>query len=355
MPKQDSFFCQPMAVALGILALAPFVAAGIGCTRDSSLDKPGGIDASRNDIALAGPDVASCSKYPVTSREDDGGVTWWWWYFHWQSTAGLADLCASYGAGAMMVVEVAAPRNPTPSTTLPECSTEEVLRGGTRACAVANSFRFVTPCDAGEMLFELPSEYAFNGYYHIESAQVPAAPRHPIMQDVHCTRDLYVAGGPTAALVDAGSTTTDAAMAGIDVGDEDAGAAEAGTIDAATTEAGTSCGPPGAIIPVGGSCGVTITHCQSAWDGGCQGYALAQTATMSLWACGARCGDLFVGFRGGCATTAVEDEVHPPFVIAGVEREAMMECVRAYLFGARFDCVPAEGWLKVHVDGCTLP
>lgn len=155
----------------------------------------------------------SCSKYPTTTRIDSNGTTWYWWYLHWQSAStDLGAFCASYGAPASMVVEVAVPQNPSPTTPLPICTNEEIWKGGDHACAVAGSYRFEAPCGAGELLFELPSENTFNGHYHFESAQVPAAPRHIINQDVHCARDLYVtAPSPGPIALDAG--------AGIDSGD----------------------------------------------------------------------------------------------------------------------------------------
>jgi hypothetical protein len=189
------------------------------CTRDDSMGSAVNHDAAADIVDTAGihlgevwPDAAMCSKYPVTSRTDANGVTWWWWYFHWDTVTGLPGLCASYGTGAKMVVEVAFPANSSPTTSLPECTNDEIQNGGTRACAVASAYRFDAECTAAGLLFELPSQYAFDGYYHIESAEVPAAPRKLVQQDVHCSRDLYVAGGPAMGpiVADGGTDTADA-------------------------------------------------------------------------------------------------------------------------------------------------
>jgi len=175
-----------VAVVLGLLV--------VGCEGSN-----GDVDAS----AVGGVSVGGamgCSKYPTTSRTDSQGTTWWSWYLHWQSAGvsvasgvnDLASFCATYGDGALMVAEVMVPRNASPDTSLPACTQAEIMSGGDRACAVAGAYRFEAPCGAGELLFELPSESAFNGFYHFGSNAVPSPPRHLIMQDVHCPRDLYV-------------------------------------------------------------------------------------------------------------------------------------------------------------------
>jgi hypothetical protein len=156
----------------------------------------------------------SCSKYPSGSRTDGNGTTWWWWYFHWQSASpDLAGFCATYGSGAVMVLEVAVPPNPSagasPASTLPPCTSDEIWQGSSRACSVANAFRFEAPCTTGEMLVELPSENTFNGYYHFESAEVPAPPRHLVNQDVHCSRDLFVTAPNSGPLVPDGGPGLD--------------------------------------------------------------------------------------------------------------------------------------------------
>jgi hypothetical protein len=74
---------------------------------------------------------------------------------------------------------------------------------------MANAWRFEVACSAGEHLFQLPSEMLFHGYYHIESGQYPTSARQPILQDIHCGRDLYPPGGlvrPPGGVTDGGVT-----------------------------------------------------------------------------------------------------------------------------------------------------
>lgn len=207
----------PHRILSHVLAATVGVAAAMGCggggelpgarsPEDGAKPTDGLVPDSSTQPASRESGDGSCSKYPATTRTDSNGTTWYWWYLDWQSAStDLARFCATYGAGASMIVEVAVPQNPSPTTTLPVCTSDEIRNGGSRACAIADSYRFEAPCVAGEMLFELPSENAFNGYYHFESAAFPAQPRHLVNQDVHCTRDLYLAAlEPGAILVDAG-------------------------------------------------------------------------------------------------------------------------------------------------------
>lgn len=161
--------------------------------------------SSNGDSELNG----DCSKYPRSTRTDSDGTTWSWWYLHWQNASTDLDaFCATFGADASMIVEATFPRNPAPTSTLPLCSQDEILNGSDRPCAVADAYRFEAPCTAGELLFELPSDAAFNGYYHFESPDVPGLPRHLVRQDVHCTRDLFIVAptpGPTPLGADGGA------------------------------------------------------------------------------------------------------------------------------------------------------
>ena len=166
-------------------------------------DRP---DASPSDTAaVAGDRKQDCRSLPEPTQVNDAGATLYWWYFHWQDTD-LASTCASYGDGAKMVLEAIVPQNTTPSEVLPRCTSSEVRNGGMRVCTVSGSFRFEADCTASELLIQLPSQYAFDGYYHIESTQFPNPPRGMVWQDVHCGHDLYT-GGPAPAPVkpDAGS------------------------------------------------------------------------------------------------------------------------------------------------------
>jgi hypothetical protein len=159
--------------------------------------------------AVAADGKQDCRSLPEPTQVNDAGATLYWWYFHWQDTD-LASTCASYGDGAKMVLEAIVPQNTTPSEMLPVCTNSEVSNGGTRVCTVSGSFRFEADCTASELLIQLPSQYAFDGFYHIESTQFPNPPRGMVRQDVHCGHDLYT-GGPTPAPVrpDAGLSPSD--------------------------------------------------------------------------------------------------------------------------------------------------
>jgi hypothetical protein len=165
---------------------------------------------------------------------------------------------------------------------------------------------------------------------------------------------------PRPSAVDAGASEAGAVETGVseagvrEGGASEAGVREAGASEAGASEAGASCAPAGGVIPIGGTCGPAVTHCATAWNGDCWNGALTTATTGALWACGARCGDLSVGFSDGCATAVLVVEAHPPFVTNGSTYDAMMECVRTYLLSTRFDCVPSDGWITLHVDGCTL-
>jgi hypothetical protein len=170
-----------------------------GCTRD---DSPGSGDAW------------SCNLPP---RVDAEGVTQWSWRLQWWGNGDLAAACASYGAEAKMVMEVDVPTNPRASSTLPDCTTDEVLSGATRACAIAGAYRFEADCAAGELRFELPSENTFHGYYHIEGAAVVETMRHLLGQNVECSRQVFTRTGVSAA-----PPAPDAGAPGPDVSDANA-------------------------------------------------------------------------------------------------------------------------------------
>ena len=207
-----------------------------GCTRNDSLGTADRHDASQSETAgpgseTAAPDgnppsdtrlvvpaeVGTCSNYPSAPRVDSAGVDQWSWYLHWFGVTGdLASTCASYGAGAKMVLEVDVPQDPAASNTLPDCSVDEVLNGASQVCAIAGAYRFEADCAAGKVLFEMPSQYTFHGYYHIEGPLVSVVYRQLVSQDVHCTRDLYLPTGLAAApsVGDAGAAPADATADG---------------------------------------------------------------------------------------------------------------------------------------------
>ena len=139
-----------------------------------------------------------CSEYPSTSRVDGAGVTQWWWYFRW-SAEDLAAVCASYGVGAKMVLEVDVPNLPDAGTSELDCTTSEVVSGTTRTCAIQGAYRFEADCTAGEVLFELPSQNTFHGWYHIEGALAAKTIRSLVGQGVECPRSVFARGYVPAA------------------------------------------------------------------------------------------------------------------------------------------------------------
>jgi hypothetical protein len=186
----------------------------------STSTNPSKCDASPGPEVLMLPDAPpiSDSSSDVTdtwcqdvmqSHVNAAGETVWWWRYHWDwAGQDLSALCASWGNNAKMILEVLVP----PSTTdagvnLPTCTPEAITTGAGPACMVENSRRFEVACTDGRFLLELPSQYAFSGYYHIESPSYPNSPRHTVYQDVHCSHDLYsMPSGPTATETDGGSS-----------------------------------------------------------------------------------------------------------------------------------------------------
>ena len=138
-------------------------------------------------------DAPECTQYPQEPTVDSTGTTQWMWYFSWQESD-LANICASYGVGARMVVELSLPMYSFIGSG-PACSGGEILNGGSRACAVQGAFRFETPCTSGAAQFAVPGDTMDVGYYHIESQEIPGAPRRLLGQDADCPRALYPSRG----------------------------------------------------------------------------------------------------------------------------------------------------------------
>lgn len=204
---------------------------------------------------------------------------------------------------------------------------DEIASGGTHACAISDAYRFEAACTAGGLLFELPSELTFTGYYHVESTLVPGEPRRTVFRRTTCVRDVYV--DPTSAVEDL----------------------DAGAMDATSGEAGQICQSNLGEIPLGGSCTSTVTHCPSAWTEICYNAALGEVVDPIAQGCGGSyCGILSVGFRAGCAT------VTQGFGdLDGMGDDGTQACLESYLLTHRFDCVPRDGWIDVPLSGCLLP
>jgi hypothetical protein len=106
-------------------------------------------------------------------------------------------------------------------------------------------------------------------------------------------------------------------------------------------------------IATGGTCSTTVNPCQPPVDD-CLSSALKMTLWPTFNACGFYCGDFAVGFSAGCVTS-VTSLLSPPS--AGTDDPqwvAGVACLKNALFGARFDCVLADGWQRVYVGSCTL-
>ena len=226
---------SPQPKAHPLLALVCCTLTFGGCTRDDSLGNNAKKDANSEpdvtlpdvtptpdaapplspDLGVPGPDTKlapdttsvspsdawSCSAPP---RADDAGVPQWSWYFLWPSSEPLASVCASYGAGAKMVLEVDLPTDPHASSSLPDCTTDEVVNGTTRACAIAGAYRFEIDCTAGALYFELPSENTIHAWYHMEGALVTKIKRYVVGQGVECARSVFVVGFAALPVPDGG-------------------------------------------------------------------------------------------------------------------------------------------------------
>jgi hypothetical protein len=119
---------------------------------------------------------------------------------------------------------------------------------------------------------------------------------------------------------------------------------------------GSGCGqvPAGVGIPVADNCPAEWTQCKVPDPtAGCSETALAKTARAAIQACGAYCGDLAVGFSGGCASAVFENL--SVGTVAGVTHDVALACVQAYLSSTHFDCVPTEGWERVWIGSCGIP
>jgi hypothetical protein len=140
--------------------------------------------------------AVGCPMVPSTWRVDEAGRTLWWAHFNWQQDD-LASVCASYGPGAKMVLELVGAANDQ-AASLPTCSNAEVMGGGTQVCAVANSWRVETECTKGDILFESPATTLGSptGYYHIESSLVPDSARRFVDAQSPCVRDARPGTGP---------------------------------------------------------------------------------------------------------------------------------------------------------------
>ena len=163
----------------------------------SDAEKTGALDAFAVDTpmdstpvvdAFAANDVAIC-PYPLETFVDGNGTTQWWWFFDWQAP-NLAEICASYGPWSTMVVEIDVP-NYAFSSSDPVCSADDIVRGSGQACAVAGTLRVEISCTQGSFRFAVPSDRIGIAYYHIESQEVPGAPRHVLAQDDLCPRSLH--------------------------------------------------------------------------------------------------------------------------------------------------------------------
>lgn len=251
------------------------------------------------DGGVPGPEVgrdagdATPCPYPNTSREDGSGKTYWWFQFDWRQD-NLGDICASYGPGAKMVVELSRGSTPAPVTGLPVCTGEEVMGAGGRSCAAGA--RLETDCMAGQMLFEadaeIGSEYA-PYYFHIESPQIPDPPRRLLEPDATCSRTLHPRFLP---MVPAGSPDVGADSGGLfaDLYDPSRHGQPCQTntdcpsygqecvIDAAVTDC--QVGPIGRCVPF------TASNCV-AWSIGC--YCLRRFGGMCGGIPGTSCGNLY--------------------------------------------------------------
>jgi hypothetical protein len=140
---------------------------------------------------------------------------------------------------------------------------------------------------------------------------------------------------------------------GIEVHDSPAEGGVPTDEDAIGADDAAMCGTPLPVetIPGTGSCSTTITRCGTSPDS-CLGAELRTVLSSRLAACGIYCGDLFVGFSGGCATSI-------RWIVAGavngIAETTAKLCLEKTLFASRFDCAPGEGWQRLFLGSCTVP
>ena len=140
-------------------------------------------------------DAPQCRVLPGPDTSDGGVKRWVWRYT--PEPADLWNVCDSYGSIPKLILEVVVKGYPNPRAGLPYCTANEVAMGATRACAVADAFRFVADCDQADMLIELPTDQpALEAYVHVESRNVTSSPRQMATVASQCERLLL--GGVSA-------------------------------------------------------------------------------------------------------------------------------------------------------------
>ena len=180
-----------------------FLDANLAETAPWPLSDAGSVDARSADPTDAPitADAFVCPN-PSESHVDGDGATTWSWHFVWQRD-NLANVCASYGTGAKMVLEIEGSVLVGPASTLPTCTNEEVMGIGSRTCVASGMGRLEADCLAGELQFEMTTNqaprigYVYpSGYYHVESQENPNTARKFVQTDTDCSSELIPHSGP---------------------------------------------------------------------------------------------------------------------------------------------------------------
>jgi hypothetical protein len=104
----------------------------------------------------------------------------------------------------------------------------------------------------------------------------------------------------------------------------------------------------GPVPPAGEACQATPEACPPSEGFSCFGNPLANTVRPALKVC-AYCGEVALGFSSGCAS-----DIRVRLGLAGPPLDAAEACIRQALLGKRWECAPAEGWVSISIDSCTL-
>ena len=188
----------------GLVGSGGALGTGGSLPRDASIVETASLPLFDAEAAGDVPVMADAFVCPSASdsRVEGDGTTVWSWRFVWQRDD-LASVCASYGTGAKMVLEINSSVLVAPASALPSCTVEETMGIGSRTCVAYGMGRIEADCLAGELEFEMTTNQAPrigwdypNGYYHIESSENPNTARKFVQTDTTCSSTMVPHSGP---------------------------------------------------------------------------------------------------------------------------------------------------------------